>query len=137
MKTRIAGRPNNTYMHMGFSALLVAGFIYLFLAGQAVTDVTSLYQALHLNVLLPLDLVFTAGHLVVYAALTALLCRPGKSVYSWMTIAVWLGIMGIGVEFAQEFVGSRSFGLGDIIANFTGISLALTYRCVARRKGLF
>lgn len=135
MKTRTAARPTITYLYTGFSALLVAGFMYMFLAGQAVSDVTRLYQILHLNVLLPLGMVFTAGHMVIYAALTALLCRPGKPVHSWMTVAVWLGIMGIGVEFAQEIIGSRSYGLGDIIANFAGISLALTYRCVARRSG--
>ena len=137
MKTRAARRQNTPYLYAGSSVLLVAGFMYLFLAGQAVSDVTNLYELLHLNALLPLESVFTMGHVVVYAALTMLLCRPGKSVQTWMTIAVWLGIMGIGVEFAQEIVGGRSYGLGDIIANVTGISLALTYRCLARRRGRY
>ena len=135
MKARTAGKTATTSIYVCFSALLVAGFPYLFLAGQAVSDVARLHQSLHLNVLMPLDLVFTAGHIFVYGALTLLLCRPGRSVQVWMMVAVWLGIVGIAVELAQEIIGSRTFGLGDMLANFAGISLALTYRCMARRSG--
>jgi VanZ family protein len=137
MKTRIAGRTPTPLLYSGFSALLVIGFIYSFLAGRAVSDVTDLYQALHLNVLLPLEFVFTGGHIVVYAALTLILCRPRKPVVTWMTIAIWLGILGMGVEFVQEITGHRHYGLGDMVANFVGISLALTYRCLGRRRGRY
>ena len=118
MKARTTVKKTTDPLYAGFSALLVAGFMYIFLTGRAVGDLTSLYQALHLDALMPLDLMFTGGHVVVYAALTAILCRPNKPALTWMTIAVWLGVMGMGIEFIQEISGARSFGLGDVIANF-------------------
>lgn len=136
MKAQTAAGTPAYFLYASVSLLLMAGFIYMFLAGRAVGDVTHFYETVRLDALLPLDMVFTSGHIIVYAALTMILCRPKKPVQSWMTIAVWLGVMGIGVEFLQEIGGARSFGLGDIVANLTGITLALTYRCIRRRKGL-
>lgn len=134
MRTRTASQTTLPFAYVGLSGLLVAGFLYMFLAGQAVHDVIELHRALHLETVLSLELMFSAGHVVVYGALTVMLCHPKRSVYTWMTIVVWLGILGIGVEFLQDMGGTRSYGLGDIVANFTGICLALTYRFMSRRR---
>ena len=134
MKTRVAAGSTTPYVTLVSSGLLVTGFAYMFLTGRAVTHMTGLYQALRLEALLPLDQMFTLGHLAIYAALTLILCRSGKKVRDWMTVAVWLGIIGIAVEVVQEMVGARSFGLGDIAANCLGITLALAWRCLSRTR---
>ena len=125
---------------IAFSALMMGGFIFLFLGNAAPAGIANFYRAAGLDRLIPLATVFSFGHAAVYAALTLFLSRRAHSTWDWTKLTVALTALGIGVEVAQEILGGRAFEIDDLIANQCGIGIALYICCLDRnfpRRRLF
>ena len=102
---------------------MAGAFGFLFLGTAPVEGVSDIYWGLHLDGIMALDDLFGLGHMAIYAALTMILGRFTRTAGGWLKIIVSLTILGFGVEVAQGAVGSRSFELDDMLANFVGICI--------------
>ncbi len=74
------------------------------------------------------------GHFLAYFVLMSWFGLIYPSIPSWLTSAVLLGCMSIGIEFLQELSATRAFELGDVAASVAGVFVALVILLAGLRR---
>ncbi|MDW8469631.1 MAG: VanZ family protein [Burkholderiales bacterium] len=74
------------------------------------------------------------GHVVAYGALMYCLYRGAVSRAARLAFAAASLAMGIGLEFAQDWLGYRHREIADIVANAAGVALGWAVPGLARRR---
>lgn len=65
------------------------------------------------------------GHFLAYAWLMFWFCQVYRSLPMRLATAAGFVLMGVGLEFAQEATGYRSFRVGDMVDNGLGVAVGL------------
>ena len=73
-------------------------------------------------------------HGLYYGILVCLSKGFLKYAWEWIVLALFLVILGVLLEFAQQAVPGRFFSYGDIMANISGVFLGLVFLYWIRMK---
>ena len=104
---------------------------FLFLGSTPAMALGAFYDLASLD--MPIGALESAGHALVYAALTLLLIPKKAGDRRWAKTALALTAVGVAIEIAQGVsLGGRSFELVDILANTLGIAAAITFLAATR-----
>jgi VanZ family protein len=125
MKVRAHNPAASLFINFVSTSLVLGGITYLFVATTPIKFITKLYSSLHLNSFIALNDLYSIGHFVVYALVTALLAHFARGLRYRLIIVFSLVTVGLAVELIQEISGRRSFQTEDVLANILGIIAGL------------
>ncbi|MHA1565581.1 MAG: hypothetical protein ACTSX7_09740 [Alphaproteobacteria bacterium] len=115
------------------SLLALAGFIGLVYGSLAQTPIAVLgeiHRASRLTLVMSFPSFTAVGHFVAYAMAAAMVALVTPAVGLWpkgrrwqMLPYVWLALLAIGLEVAQQGTATRSFDWVDMIAGVAGVGI--------------
>lgn len=136
MSVKIFAAPMGGFSLTAGSILLLGTYFYVFLGAAPVSGVAFLYSAFELEGLITPDGFNMLGHMAVHGLLTLGLCRVFEAADRRPAIAAALMGIGIAIEVLQDEFFGRQFQVADMVANASGIGIALVVLwSIARQRG--